>query len=379
MFGNSITIFKLLGFEVKVDASWLILALLIVWTLSVGFFPYAYRGFSKGTYWWMGVAGALGLFVSIVFHEFFHSIVARKYGLPMKGITLFLFGGVSEMEDQPQSAKVEFLMAVVGPLSSVFLGAVFYGISFLIKAGGVALPVGGVTGYLAYINFLLAAFNLLPAFPLDGGRVLRSALWKYKGNIRWATRIASQVGATFGLLLIFLGVLGIFQGNLVGGIWMSLIGLFLRSTARASYQQVMLRKVLEGQSVQRFMKENPVSVPPSISVGQLVEDYFYKFHYKMFPVAGNGTLEGCITMGELKDIPREEWDRHAVREYVRQCSPDNTVTPSMEAVKALTQMSRTGNDKLMVVEGSRLVGIVTLKDILQFFSTKMELEEAGKK
>ena len=195
MFGRRIKLFTLLGFEVKIDLSWLVIAVLIVWSLSVDLFPRYFPGLGPQAYWGMGVAGALGLFLSIIFHEFSHSIVARKYGMPMKGITLFIFGGVAEMGDEPPRPLAEFMMAVVGPLSSIFIAGVAYVVYLQGTGAGWPEPLNGILGYLAYINALLAGFNLLPAFPLDGGRILRSILWGARKNLRWATRIASGIGA----------------------------------------------------------------------------------------------------------------------------------------------------------------------------------------
>jgi Zn-dependent protease/CBS domain-containing protein len=377
LFGRGIKLFTLFGFKVSVDATWLIIALLVTLTLAKGVFPLWYKGLSVAAYWWMGIAGALGLFASIVFHEFFHSIVARKYGLPMKGITLFIFGGVAEMEDQPRNPKTEFFMAIAGPLSSIFLGFLFYGMA-LIAEGALPAPVSGVIGYLSYINFILAAFNLIPAFPMDGGRVLRSALWKWKGNIRWATRIASSIGSGFGLFLIVVGILDFFRGNPIGGLWLFLIGMFIRSTSQMSYHQVLLQKMLEGETVRRFLKENPVTVPMSATVSELLEDYFYKYHYKMFPVTEQERLAGCVTMDRVKDVPREQRDSRRVGDLVQKCTPDNSVHPSTDAMKALRLMDKSGNDKLMVVRDGRLEGIVTRNDILRFFGAKMEFGESEK-
>ncbi|MEW5746203.1 MAG: site-2 protease family protein [Nitrospirota bacterium] len=373
MFGKGVRLFKLFGFEVKIDASWLIIALLVTLTLARGVFPLNYKGLSSSAYWAMGIIGALGLFASIIFHEFFHSIVARKYGLPMKGITLFVFGGVAEMEDEPPNAKTEFLMALAGPLSSIVLGFAFYGLTGALP--GMPLYISGVIAYLSFINFVLAGFNLIPAFPLDGGRILRSLLWHWKGNIRWATRVASAIGSGFGLFLIIMGLLGLFQGNVVGGVWSFLIGMFIRSASQMSYQQVLLRRALEGQTVARLMKKDPVTVAPSTSVEQLVEDYFFKYHFKMFPVASNGDLSGCISMAEVKDIPREQRSRKTVGELVHSCSPHNTIAPDADAMRALRQMSKGGEDKLLVVREGHLEGILTRNDILRYFSAKMELGE----
>lgn len=379
MFGRGIKLFTLYGFEVKIDASWVIIAILVTFTLAKGAFPAVFKDLSPAAYWLMGIVGALGLFASIIIHEFFHSIVARRYGLPMKGITLFVFGGVAEMEDQPQNPRTEFLMAVAGPISSIALGFIFYGLSSLLAGRDLPATVVGVTGYLAYINFILAAFNLVPAFPLDGGRILRSALWQWKGNIRWATRIASAIGSGFGLFLILVGIWDVFSGNPVGGIWLFLIGMFIRGASQMSYHQVLMQKALEGERVSRFLSREAVSVPASASVKQLVEDYFYKYHYKMFPVTEEDKLRGCIVMSRVKDIPPEQRDARRVEELVQQCTPENTIPPSTDALKALKLMNSSENDKLMVVEGDRLQGIVTRNDILRFFAAKMELGDSEKK
>jgi Zn-dependent protease len=368
-------LFKLSGFEVKIDLSWIVIALLVTWSLAKGAFPVWYPNLTPMTYWTMGVVGALGLFASIVAHEFCHSLVARKFGMPMKGITLFIFGGVAEMGDEPPTARAEFWMAIAGPLSSLAIGAVFYLIYRGGESGGWDTSVNAVTYYLCYINLILAAFNLLPAFPLDGGRVLRSILWGAKGNLSWATRVSSSIGTAFGLGLIFLGVLRFVAGDVIGGAWMFLIGMFLRSAAQMSYQQLMVRKALEGEPVRRFMNPHPVTVPDSLTVAKLVEDYIYKYHYKMFPVMAGDKLAGCITTRQVKDIPREAWDRETIREAASPCSEENTISPDTDAVKALALMNQTGQSRMLVVENGRLVGLVSLKDLLDFFSLKMELEE----
>ena len=376
MFGNRIKLFKLLGFEVRVDWSWIIIAILIAWSLSKGLFPSYYKNLSPQTYWWMGIIGALGLFLSIIVHEFSHSLVARRYGLPMKGITLFIFGGVAEMEEEPASAKVEFMVAIAGPISSILIALIFYGIHAAGKQAGLAQPINGVVAYLAMINGILAVFNLLPAFPLDGGRVLRSILWGVKKNLRWATYVSSRIGSGFGILLIVLGVIQVFRGNFIGGMWWFLIGMFLQGAAKASYQQLLTRRALEGEPVRRFMKTDAVTVPPSISLERLVEEYVYKYHFKMFPVVqDHDRLLGCVTTKQIKEIPREEWSRRTVGDVASQCTPENTIGPHADAMKALSIMKQTGNSRLMVVEGGRLLGIIALKDLLELLSLKVELEQ----
>ena len=375
MFGKRITLFRLIGFEVRVDPSWLVLAVLVTWTLAVGLFPQRYPGLAKTVYWLMGIIGAGGLFFSILFHEFCHSLVARKFGLPMRGITLFIFGGVAEMDDEPPSPKAEFLMAAAGPLSSVALGALFYVLALPMRGSPAAVSIYGVLSYLAIINWILAGFNLVPAFPLDGGRVLRAALWQWKKDLRRATRISSRIGAGFGIFLILSGAVNLMLGNVINGLWQFMIGMFLRSAAESSYRQIVFRKALEGDTVERFMNNRPVIAPPSISIKELVEDYIYRYHFKMFPVAENDKLLGCITTRRVKEIPRREWDRTMVGDQIDQCSGENTIAPGVGALQALSLMGRTKNSRLMVVAGDRLVGIISLKDILGYLSLKMELGE----
>ena len=375
MFGKRITLFKLLGFEVRIDLSWIVIAVLIAWSLSTGLFPFYYKNLSTETYWAMGIIAAVGLFISIILHEFSHSLVARHYGMPMKGITLFIFGGVAEMEEEPPSPKVELLMAGVGPLSSIAIAVFFYWISLLGKTIGWGEPINGVVEYLAVINALLAGFNLLPAFPLDGGRVLRAALWHWKRNVRWATRVSSQVGSGFGILLIVLGIFNVFRGNFIGGMWWFLIGMFLRGAAKMSYRQLMTREALEGEKVQRFMNPNPVTVAPTTTIEEFVEDYVYKYHFKMFPVANSGRAIGCITTKQVKEVPREQWRDVTVSELALECTPDTTVKPDDDAIRAISLMRRTGGSRLVVIEDDRLVGVVSLKDMLHFLSLKVDLDE----
>jgi Zn-dependent protease/CBS domain-containing protein len=375
MFGKGITLFKLFGFKVKIDLSWLILGLLITWTLAQGLFPYQIKGLHPTTYWIMGVAGALGLLFSIVFHELWHSLIARKFGLSMRGITLFIFGGVAEMTEEPPSPKAEFFMAVAGPISSVVLSLGLFAIFFIGAGAGWPKSITIVINYLAFLNLILAGFNLLPAFPLDGGRVLRSVLWGWKDNIRWATQISSKIGGVFGIALVIIGVLELFLGNLIGGVWLAVIGLFIRGASQSAYQQMLLRRSLEGEKVRRFMKSDPVTVSPSISVEDLIEDYIYKYHFKLYPVVDNGQLIGCVTINQIKNIPREERKNRYVRELAIGCSENNTISPDEDAINALSVMRKTHSSRLMVVEGDKLAGVLTLKDMMGLLSLKIDLEQ----
>jgi len=375
MFGKRLNLFKLFGFQVNIDFSWVFIAVLIAWSLSTGLFPFQYQGLSTRTYWIMGIIGSLGLFLSIIIHEFSHSLVARRYGMNMKGITLFIFGGMAEMSDEPPNPRAEFMMAVVGPVTSMLLAGVFYVIYISGATQGQPNPVNGVVRYLAFINALLAAFNVVPAFPLDGGRMLRSVLWGVKGDLRWATRVSARIGSGFGILLIGLGIFNVFAGNFIGGMWWFLIGMFLYSAAKMSYQQLLTRRALEGESVRRFMKSDPITVPPDMTIKQLVEDYVYAFHHKLYPVVdGSGRLDGCITTQQIKEVPREEWEQKRVGDLKNPCSVENTLSPDTDAVEALSLMNRTGASRLMVTENGRLVGVVTLKDMLKFLSLRIELD-----
>lgn len=377
MFGKRFELFRLLGFSVKVDLSWIIIVVLVTWSLAEGLFRVWQPELPGGTRWAMGVAGALGLFASIILHELSHSLAARRQGIPMKGITLFIFGGVAEMDREPPSPKAEFMMAIAGPIASVVIAAFCFAVTLAVRFSQWPAAVTAVIAYLAWINAVLVAFNVIPAFPLDGGRVLRSALWYWKGNIRWATRITSEIGSGFGIVLILGGIyFFVFLQNFVGGIWWFLLGLFLRNAAQMSYQQLLIRRALEGERVERFMNEDPIMVPPHTTVEDLVENYIYQYHYKMFPVVDRDRLVGCVSTRDVRAVPRHRWGEHTVGDIVDGCSSENTIHVDADAMEALAQMNRTSNSRLMVVaDDNRLEGVIALKDLLRFLSLKLDLEE----
>ncbi len=373
MFGRSISIFKLFGFDIRIDLSWIIIVVLITWSLATGLFPFYYHNLTQTDFWIMGFCGAIGLFASIVLHEVSHSIVAGKYGLPIKSITLFLFGGVASLSEEPGSAKVEFLMAIAGPVTSIFIGIIFY----LARAGALLAnlsdQVKGVLGYLAVINLALAAFNLIPAFPLDGGRIFRAALWKWMKNLRKATRAATIIGSVFGITLIILGIVQFIFGYIINGVWWFVIGFFLDNAARTSYKRVLFNEVLAGEKVADIMMRNAISVPPDISVNDLVENYIYKYHHKMFPVVEDGNLVGCVTTEQVRDIPRSEWGARRVEEMTKKYPASNIIDPGLNVIEAWALMNRTGITRLAVVQDGKLAGVITSKDILRVLSLKMEL------
>jgi Zn-dependent protease/predicted transcriptional regulator len=372
-------LFTLFGFEVKLDLSWLLLALLISWSLGAGWFPARYPELTSHTYAWMGIAVAIGVFFSIVFHEFSHSIVARYYGMPIRGITLFIFGGVAEMESEPPDPKTEFLMAIAGPISSFLLAALLWLAASLAQSASAPQPLIGVLSTLAVINVTVAAFNLVPAFPLDGGRVLRAALWQWRRDLHEATFISSRIGRGFGTALMILGVVAFVGGNLIGGMWWFLIGIFVRGAASGSYQQLVLKDMVEGQPVRRFMRSEPVTVAPSLSIAEWVEEYVYRHHYKMYPVVDGSRLLGCITVDSLQGIRRDDWSSKQVADLMESSSQSNTVDAGTDTMALLTNILKPGErSRFMVVEDGRLVGIIALKDLLEIISLKLQIESPGR-
>ena len=367
-------LFRLAGFQVSMDLSWLVIAFLVTWTLAAGVFPAQYPDLATGTYWVMGIACSIGLLISIVLHEFSHSLVARKYGMPIGGITLFVFGGIAHMESEPPGPKEEALMALAGPASSILIGGALYGIHALVQ-GRVSLPVEGVIQYLALINLVLAAFNLLPAFPLDGGRVLRAGLWARMKNMKRATRIASYFGKGLSYILIGLGLLALLSGNLITGIWWGLIGLFIGGAAKQSYRQLILKQELQGEPVRRFMEREPITVPEDITVEELLNDYVYRHYKKMFPVTSGDRLTGCVTTEEIKTVPEKERSSTSVGDIASPCGNSNTIGPDEDASRALSIMSSRGVSRLVVAEDGKPVGVITLKDLMQLLSLKIDLEE----
>jgi len=372
-------LFTLFGFEVKLDLSWLLLALLISWSLGAGWFPARYPELSSYAYAWMGISVAIGVFFSIVFHEFSHSIVARYYGLPIRGITLFIFGGVAEMESEPPDPKTEFLMAIAGPISSFLLAALLWAAASIAEGGAWPQPVAGVLSTLAVVNFTVAVFNLAPAFPLDGGRVLRAALWHWRRDLQEATFISSRIGRGFGTALMILGVIALVGGKVISGMWWFLIGIFVRGAASSSYQQLVLKDMVEGQPVRRFMRSEPVTVVPSLSIAEWVEDYIYRHHYKMYPVVDGSRLLGCVTVDSLQGLRREDWSTTHVADVMEQRSESNTVDAGTDTMTLLTNILKpAGRSRFMVVEDDRLVGIIALKDLLELISLKLEIESPGR-
>lgn len=388
--GRSRTLFHIFGFPIKMNPTWFLLFGLIVFSLGSqnGLFhqwlsepdSLVYQWLRPQpvgtlTLWILAVIGALGLFVSLIAHELCHSLVARHTGMPVGGITLFIFGGVSEMEEEPPTAESEFFMAVVGPISSVLISFICLGI-LLLGHYQLAFPdtVNVIFLYLAIVNMLLAMFNSMPAFPLDGGRVVRSALWGLTGDLQRATSIAARIGSAFGLGMIILGIFLVFKGGLIGGIWLIFIGFFLRQAASSSYQQIIMRQALGGETVRHFMSTRPVTVQPDLPLSEFVNDYVLPYHYALFPVVDeDGKLIGTIGALAPGDVEQERWEDTSVGDVMNEETKDVEIRPGEKASDALQRLRGEQGKRLVVVEDEEPVGIVSLRDLLEFIELKIGL------
>ena len=373
--GRRVQLFTLMGFKVSLDFSWFFLAILITWSLATGYFPAVIEGLSPNTALMLGLSGAIGLFISIIFHEFAHSWVARNYGLPVEGITLFVFGGVAELKEEPPSPKIEFWVAIAGPISSYLLAALCYGVASL-NVQPTLGPVAALFGYLALINVILATFNLVPAFPLDGGRVLRAVVWWRTGNLKKATTVAATMGKGFGSLLILLGVLGIVTGNTIGGIWQVLIGVFIIGAAKSVLMQLELRLGLADVNVSRVMSQAPIFVPADLSVADLVSQYFYGHFHKAFPVLDTGKVVGMVRLKDVGKVQQADWPTTCVTEILSADSMAISVRPDLPLYEALKKMQTNNASRLMVIDNGILTGMITMRDVMDYLTLVRELKQA---
>jgi Zn-dependent protease/CBS domain-containing protein len=372
--GGTLRIITIRGIPINIHLSWLIVYALITWSLAVGYFPRALPELPPAAHWANGLLAALLLFVSVLLHELSHSFVALAHGLSVHGITLHVFGGVSHLEDEPPNPRAEFLIAVVGPLTSFGIAAALWAIG---TAGLVpAQSAQAVLGYLVFINVAVGIFNLIPGFPLDGGRLLRAALWRWKGNFAAATYTASRVGGFVAYGLIALGVVQIFGGAIVGGFWIILIGLFLRSAADASYAQTALRTALDRLRVGDVMAREVVKVTPETTLDRLVET-FWAHHVTSFPVVADGTVRGIASLHQLGDVPRERWEGTPVTELMTPLSDDLVVAPRDSVFRAFEKAARNKTGRLAVLDERRLVGYLSLKDIAHVLALQGLLTGVG--
>jgi Zn-dependent protease/predicted transcriptional regulator len=371
MFPARFRLFSLLGFGVSVDISWFFLAFYIVLSLT-RYFPAVVPHQNSYLYIVMAILGALGLFLSIILHELAHAVMARKFGLPIGGITLFIFGGVAELRQEPKTPRSEFWVAIVGPVASVAIAAACYVAGLLTSAS--ELPaITGVLEFLALTNTVLALFNLAPAFPLDGGRLLRSIIWWRTGDLKRATRIASMFGSIFGALLVVLGLMQIINGATLAGTWQLLIGIFLAAAASQSRNPNNAADSLRGVSVADLMERSPLSVAPDITVEALVKDFIYKLNRKFVIVAEDGKAFGYIGPDQVKSVMQSEWRDTFVRTIAERFTHDTVVSPAASAIEALRKLQSNGVRHLAVLEGSVLVGTVSETNFLNYITVREEL------
>ena len=369
----SIKLGRILGIPVNIDVSWFVIFALIVYTLAVGYFPQANRHLTPAMNWLGGVIAALLLFGSVLLHELMHSVVAKRNGIGIAGITLFIFGGVSRMTDEPRTPEAELKMAIAGPATSIALAGAFY---VAARLGGAA--VFGVLGYevvsyLALINLILGIFNLIPGFPLDGGRVLRAILWGATNNLEKATRYAAFSGQAFAWLFIIGGFSTMLFGGFLGGLWFVFIGWFLNNAAHQSYQQLVLRRALSGVDVHRVMTTDFPHVDPSTSLQDFVHDYLLRYDYSAFPITDDGNLVGIITANEVRDVPREQWPTMSVRQVAKLPDEERVIDENDDAFDALMHMAEGNLRRLLVMHDGKLKGMITQDSILNLVRTKMQL------
>ena len=370
---RTIKLFTLFGIEISIHYSWFIILALVTYSLAFSYFPYQLPHQSSSTYWFMGVISALLLFFSVLLHELAHSVVAKKGKLKVDKIVLFLFGGVSQIAEEPKSAKEEFKMAFAGPLISFILAGVFGIIWLFILVPLGSQVVSSIVGYLAIINLVLGLFNLLPGFPLDGGRILRAFWWNKTKDLQRATLVATNVGKGLSLVMILLGALQVFTGNLIGGVWFVFIGFFLRQAAEAGYQRVVIRDLLSGIKVKDLMSKDPICVSPDMTISEVVDDYFMKHRFTSFPVCRSERVLGIITLNSVKEIPRENWGEKTIQGAISTIPDEFTLHPEDEAVEAMRKIITSDLGRLPVVEGNRIVGILSRKDIMNLLVVKADL------
>jgi Zn-dependent protease/CBS domain-containing protein len=373
MIRSNIHLFSLFGIPVEVNVSWLLVLALMTWSFATVWYADFLPDGSKQELWLLGFLTALLMFVSILLHEFSHSVVAARNGLPIRKITLFIFGGVAQMERDVDNPVLELKMAAAGPAMSVVLAAVFFGIAKLVAGHEFVFLLAQS---LYRINLIVLVFNMVPGFPLDGGRILRAIIWKRTGKLQKATRIASRVGGIFAIVLIVYGVFNFFEGQPIGGIWFIFIGYFLWQAAQSGYLLVTLRQTLGNLRVSDVMRSPVVTVDSSLDLRRLVDDYFLKYHYGSFPVLENGALAGMVSLADVKRVEMEDWRHATVADIVDRESVPHALHPEDPAETLLHLIMKRGFGRLPAVDGAgRVVGIVSRRDLMETIKMMAYLEE----
>ncbi len=370
-----VTLFRFFGFKVKADASWFFLAVLISWTMSVKVYPHILLGQSPDTYQFMGIITVVGILVSIIAHEVAHALIAEYYHMPIASITLFIFGGVAEMKGEPSHPKGELFMALAGPVMSALMGLFFWSVSNLyeeyIRVGAISC----VLQHLGDLNMLIAAFNLVPAFPLDGGRALRAIIWHYKNNLVTATRIASESGAVFAYgLIAYACYKVVMHDDLISGMWWGLMGFFVHGSGEYAVRQMESRSLLGTEKVSRFMHSQATTVSPDLTITELVDHYINKHYQKIFPVIDQGRLVGVVTLQSILALDRHKWHWLHVASVMEELTPVTVVSPDFSAADALDLMQRKGREQLLVADNGRFLGILTFRDLASYLAIAIKID-----
>jgi Zn-dependent protease/predicted transcriptional regulator len=357
---DSFTIARVAGIRIGVNWSWILVFALVVWTWATGVFPDTNPGLSDGTYVAMAISGAVLFFASLLLHELGHAFQARREGMEIEGITLWLFGGVAKFKGMFPSAGAEFRIAIAGPLVSLVLGGLFVAIAVV---AGLPEPADAVAAWLGYVNLSLLAFNLLPALPLDGGRVLRAALWYFRGDFARATRISATIGRGFGYLMIAAGVASLIFLNDFGGVWLAFIGWFLLTAAAAEDRFLMARQALGGLRVRDLMVRDPVTTKADVTLGEFMDDVVWTRRYTTYPVTDNGHAVGLLPFRCVAEVPRSEWDRRTVRECMKRLEEVPVVAQNDEVIDAAGELAENDLNRALVLDGDRLVGLLSVTDV----------------
>jgi Zn-dependent protease/CBS domain-containing protein len=362
---------RIFGIDIHIDASWLVIFGLFTWIMASYYFPSGNPHWPKWQYWVVGAITSILFFASVLGHELAHSVVAISQGEKVRRITLFILGGVAQITEEPKEASKEFFMAFVGPLTSFAIAVVCYGLFFMLRP--VSEPSAAIFRYLAFINVLLGAFNLLPGFPMDGGRVLRSIIWKFTGNLQKSTRIASFFGQAFAFIFIALGFLMMFRGLFVNGIWIMMIGWFLYSAAGQGYHQVIMREMLSHVRAQDLMVRDIQSVPSNLPVQKLVDEFILKHRDRAFIVADKGDIKGIVCLEDVKKIPKDKRPSAVAGEVMTPREDLTTVSPDDDGNKVLAQLTSKRVHQVPVMKGGKIQGIVCRTDILHFLQLRSDL------
>lgn len=371
MLKGGIPIGRVFGISIRLHYSWFFIFAVITWSLSTSTFPVSHPTWSVATSVTAGILTSLMFFGSVLLHELMHSRVALAEGYKVQSITLFVLGGVSSIADEPNKAIDEFRMAIAGPLTSLVLGGIFLAIWAGTK--DTAPFVSAVSQWLGFINVSLGVFNLIPGFPLDGGRVLRSLIWWGSKNLQKATHIASNIGRGFGWLGIFGGVYLIFTGNWFNGIWFALIGWFLESAAAGSYRQMLVQEMLQGHTAGEIMTSECAAVSPDLTVERLVNENIMTSGRRCFPVVANDSLQGMVTLGNVRAVPRDRWNRTAVKDAMTTLGALKSVGPNQDLSSVLKTMVEADINQVPVVVDNKVIGMVTRDNILNFISVRSAL------